>query len=360
MSELSEYREPVDDEAVFLQDESCVEQSPRLLHLDEVFEEARQWQAEYLDHEFTSYREASLYMKRVAQHFDLNVQSKNMMGQKVTLSGAAIEAPVASYDEVTGVFTMQPVPIESLDLSVQMDIAVNGVKGSFAGFGYRLIRVGQNDIADSVSQDDVSFNGELIYQIATGVMSHAHGYTQFFVTGNVLNSHIEFADDVKKQNLDSILGRLLTIDSLATAEAIDQLNLTLADTEHLATQLPKIVELTSAIAQSKDFKNNIVRKDLLTDLLAHYIHQHRTYSFVAPDAIHVVGGKKKVQKYSEEVPLTVTHHKIRGIVLGAGYRREGDKVIMSRSRHVPYFVIDKANSVIHVAMDRVSKFQMGE
>lgn len=360
MSELSDYREPVDDENIFLQDETCVEQSPRLLHLDEVFEEARLWQAEYLDHEFTSYREASLYMKRVTQHFDLNVKSKNMLGRTVSLNGAAIEAPHAAYNEVTGVFTMQPMPIDTLDSTVQMDIAVNGVKGGFAGFGYRLIQVGQNDPADTIPQEGGSFNGELLYQITTGGMAHAHGYTQFFVTGNVLESHIEFIDDIKKQNLDSILSRLLAVNSFATAESIDSLNATLADDERLAAQLPRVVELTSAIAQSKDFKDNVVRRDLLMDLLAHYINSQRSYSFTAPDAIHVINGKKKAQKYTDEVPLSVVSHKISGIVLGTAYRRENDKVIMSRTRHVPYFVIEKGDHVIHVAMDRVTKFKIEE
>lgn len=360
MSELSEYREPTNDEDIFLQDGSYVEQSPRLLHLDEVFEEARLWQAEYHDHEFTSYREASLYMKRVTQHFDLNVKSKNMLGRTVALSGSAIEVPRAGYDEVTGMFTMQPMPIDSFDSTVQMDISVNGVKGGFAGFGYRLNRVSEPDMIDPSPHEDSSFNGVLLYQVVTGAMAHAHGYTQFFVTGNVSNSHLEFLDDMKKQNLDSILGRLLSVNSFATAESIDQLNTTLADDDKLAGQLSKIVELTSVIAQSKDFKHNVVRRDLLTDLLAHYINSERTYSFIAPDAIHVINGKKKAQKYTEDAPMVVTKQKISGIVLGTAYRREDDKVIMSRSHPVPYFVMDRAGSVIHIAMDRVKKFQIDE
>jgi hypothetical protein len=367
MSETSEPKEQYDSDDVFLQDEHSVEHDPRPLHLDAVFEEVRLWQAEYQDHVFTSYREASLYMKRVVEHFDLNVQSKDMIGRGVILNGTGIEIPQAAYNEITGRFVLEPASIDSLDSHISVGAAVHGLKGAFAGFGYKLqksqqpkeLDVESTIVAPDEGEED-TFKGRLYYQITTGGVAHAHGYTQFFITGNVLDSQVEFYDDLQKQKLDTILGKLLTVNSFATASQVNDLNVLLAEQDKLAEQLPEIVNLMGLVSQSKDFKDDIVKRDVLLDLFTHYINPLGKYSFTAPDAMRVVKGKRKACLYSDETPMIVQDQKINGIIMGKAYRRDEDKILTSRSRQVPYVVIEKSDQVLHVAMDRMTKFQVCE
>lgn len=364
MSETSGHMEQYDSDDVFLQDETCVEQNPRPLHLDAVFEEVRLWQAQHQEHVFTSHREASLYMKRVVNNFDMNVQTKNMLGRAVVIGGAGIEVAHASYNEITGKFIMEPMNADQLDNHVSVGAAVHGLKGDFAGFGYRLVhmnaRKSEADADAEAANSDDMFTGRLLYQVATGGVSHAHGYTQFFVTGNVLDSRIEFYDDIQKQKLDSILVRLLTIESFAAAELINDLNILLSEQDKLAQHLPEIVRLVGQITESKDFKNNLVKRDVLLDLVTHYIDAQGQYSFTAPDAVHIIKGKRRARIYPEDNPMSVSEYKMSGIVLGNAYRREDNKIISSRSRYIPYFVLQKSDQVIHVAMDRLSKFAVVE
>jgi hypothetical protein len=357
MSEVSEYQEPYDEESVFLQDEASIEQLPRPLHLDAIFEEVRLWQAEHSNHVFTSRTEASLYMKRLTEHFDLNVQTKNMLGRYVSLYGAGLAVPNASYDDVTGRFTCEPAPVEVLDPATSMSVSVEGVKGSFAGFGYRLTRH-EDDLSGDVESDE-RYKGVLLYQVATNGVSHAHGYTQFFATGNVLDSYIEFKEDAKKEKLDVILTSLLSVDEIETAQRIDQLNSLLANEEGLAGCMAEIAAIISDIAASADFKDSQVRKDLLIDLLTHYLDPEGVYSLATPDALCMMGGKKCSYIRSGSEPISMDNQKVSSIILDNAYRRdENDKVVISKSKYVPYFVIEDPERVLYIPMDRLLKFSI--
>lgn len=360
MSEAGEFTEKYDEEDVFLQDENGVEQFPRPLHLDEVFEDVRMWQVEHQDHIFSSHREANLYMQRVVRNFDTNVLSKSMLGRPVVLSGTSIEVPHATYNEVTGRFIMEPTGVDQLPSGVSMGIAVYGLKGEFAGFGYRLNPAGKSMGSDTQTDADDAFTGSLLYQVATGYVSHAHGYTQFFATGNVLDTHVEFDDDVQKQKIDSILERLLSVESFATAEMINDLNIMLSERDKLAEHLPQIAGVVKSLTESVDFKKDIIKRDILLDLVTHYINPQGIYTFAATDVLVAAKGRRRCKIRPVDDPMIFNEQKVNGIILGSAYRRDEDKIIMSRKQYVPYFVLQKANQIVHVPMDRISKFAVAE
>lgn len=365
MSEVNESEDLFDDKPIISYEDICDEKDSRPQHLDSFFEEVRLWQSEHSDTVFPSHQEASLRMEQVVERFERQALAKGMLGRIAILRGVGVQAPHAQYDEVTAQFVMRPMPIEELRKDVSMAAEVNGARGNFAGFGYRLIPRNQGVETYYGTNDDDSpgtdqYSGSLLYQIASRFYSHAQGATQGFVTGRVLDTHLEFVDDIKKQQLDMTMEGLLTIGSLKTAQQIEELHGLLLGKDGWETKLPGIVGLTSKIAGSSDFKDDQVKQDLLIDLLSHYIDPQGTYTMAAQDAILLVNGKKVSRVRTDEEPIAVSRQKISGIVLDNAYRRNKGRFVMSQTRHVPYFVVETPAEVLYIAMDRLLKFQISE
>jgi hypothetical protein len=364
-----EIRKKIDNEVIGMLDSEYVTYTPGPRLLDVTFEELQDAQAIFSNVARYPYVEMAVAEgHKFANHMNGLFKTRGkeagrkILGEVASISGAGVIVPRTTIDYINAESEIIP-SVPSNDEEI-FDNQMNEMTGLFRGVGF-LVEVDED--AQVKGQDgemlDCPYYIRLYYKLQIGAYHQPLGDVKMFSLGEIGVANLAFEQDAEQQAIYDALAQLLSNDSIEVAELVNDLNLVLAQSHQTAKDIREIGKLTKQLHASEYLRPE--DSAAVLDLIIAYIPPFAPYSLAASTVLEYQAGQRDMEfaVVKDENTNTLNYDQpLTSIVLAPEYETDQNLENLNElveTGTVPYFVLERDDSVVYIPMNRVTSIGPG-